>query len=158
SVFDLASRTLRHTITVGERPFGISVGPQGRIFTADVGSNCVTVVDPETGQIIGTVPVGERPYAISFAAGSGFVTNQYADTVSVFGLEDLKVHATRDVGEYPEGIDASADGSRIVVANWFSNSVSVIDTMTLKVIAEIETGDGPRAFGRFLAPGFGEEK
>lgn len=158
SIFDLASKKLKHAVTVGERPFGISVGPQGRIFTADVGSNSVTVVDPDTGKVIGTVSVGERPYAISFAAGSGFVTNQYADTVSVFDLDDLKVHATIDVGEYPEGIDASSDGSKIVAANWFSNAVSVIDTKTLKIIAEIETGDGPRAFGRFVAPGFGEGK
>jgi YVTN family beta-propeller protein len=56
-----------------------------------------------------------------------------------------------DVGEYPEGIDASADGAHIYVANWFSNTLSVIDTVTLAVTGEATTGDGPRAFGQFIA-------
>lgn len=150
SVFDLESLTLRHRIPVGTRPFGISVGPGGRIFTADVGSNTVTVADPLTGALLGRVPVGARPYGIAFAAGLGFVTNQYADSVSVFDLADLTPRATIPVGEYPEGIDATPDGTKVVVANWFSNAVSVIDTKTLTVTAEIATGDGPRAFGRFL--------
>ena len=52
---------------------------------------------------------------------------------------------------------ATSSKVTVVVANWFSNSVSVIDTKTLTVLSEIETGDGPRAFGHFIAPGFGEE-
>jgi YVTN family beta-propeller protein len=54
------------------------------------------------------------------------------------------------VGDYPEGIAATADGRRIIVANWESNSISVIDAVELKVTGEIKVGDGPRAFGAFL--------
>ncbi len=68
------------------------------------------VIDIVSSTVIATIPVGERPYAISFAAGSGFATNQYADTVSVFDLDDLTVTQTIDVGEYPEGIDATECG------------------------------------------------
>ena len=57
------------------------------------------------------------------------------------------------VGEYPEGIDTTADGKFVVVANWASNTVSLIDTEKLEVTGEITTGDGPRAFGKFLASG-----
>jgi YVTN family beta-propeller protein len=64
--------------------------------------------------------------------------------------------AVIDTGEYPEGIDTSADGRRVVVANWFSNSLTVIDSESLETIGEIATGDGPRAFGRFLAPAPGQ--
>ena len=158
SVFDLASRKLRHRIPAGQRPFGISVGPAGRLFTANVGSDSVTVAHPISGEVQATLPVGARPYAISFGAGAGFVTNQYADTVSVFDLATLKVTGTIDVGEYPEGIDTTPDGQTLVVANWFSNTLSLIDAGTASVIAEIETGDGPRAFGRFIATGYAEEK
>jgi YVTN family beta-propeller protein len=158
SVCDLASSQLRHRIPTGLRPFGISLGPGGRLFTANVGSDSVTVADPVTGEVEATIPVGARPYAISFGAGAGFVTNQYADTVSVFDLKSLRVTATIDVGEYPEGIDATPDGKTLVVANWFSNTLSLIDAGTASVIAEIETGDGPRAFGRFIATGYAEEK
>jgi YVTN family beta-propeller protein len=55
-----------------------------------------------------------------------------------------------DVGEYPEGVDTTGDG-QIAVANWFSNTLSVIDAASLETLAEVETCDGPRAFGAFVA-------
>jgi len=42
------------------------------------------------------------------------------------------------------------DGARVHVANWFSNTPSVIDAAAPTVTAEIAVGDGPRAFGAFL--------
>jgi hypothetical protein len=41
------------------------------------------------------------------------------------------------VGDYPEGIAATADAQRIVVAK-------------LAVVDEVQVGNGPRAFGAFL--------
>lgn len=158
SILDLATGAMRHVVRVGERPFGISIGPRGRLFTADVGSDSVTVVDPRRGKVVGTIEVGSRPYGISFAQGSGFVTNQYADTVSVFDLNSLSVTHTLDVGEYPEGTDVTRDGRFVIVANWFSNTVSVIDAKTKTVVDEIDTGDGPRAFGLFVVDRFGKDE
>ena len=54
------------------------------------------------------------------------------------------------VGDYPEGIMATADGQRIIVANWESNTLSIIDAVEVKVVGEVKVGDGPRAFGVFL--------
>ncbi|WP_346907207.1 hypothetical protein [uncultured Roseibium sp.] len=150
SIFNLPDMTLRGRIPAGERPFGISVDPQGRIHAANVGSDSVTVIDPETASVVATVPVGARPYGVAFAAGRAFTTDQYADTVSVYRLSDFLPEDTLDVGEYPEGIDGTPDGRLIVSANWFSNTVSLIDPDTVEVIGEIETGDGPRADGKFI--------
>jgi len=150
SVFDAETLALHGRVTVGERPFGVSAGPQGRVFTADVGSNTVSVVDPASLELTSTIPVGARPYGIAFAGDHGFVTNQYADSLSVFNLSTLDVVDTIDVGEYPEGIDVTSGGDHILVACWFSNSVTVIDPTTREVVGEIETGDGPRAFGQFV--------
>ncbi|MBO6551186.1 MAG: hypothetical protein JJ964_16415 [Rhizobiales bacterium] len=41
-------------------------------------------------------------------------------------------------------------GDYVYVACWFSNLLMKIDTTSLKVVAEVKTGDGPRAFGRFI--------
>jgi len=57
---------------------------------------------------------------------------------------------TIDVGEYPEGIMPSFNGETLIVANWFSNSISILNAKTLEVVGEIDVGDGPRAFGNFL--------
>ena len=46
SVFDAETLALRHRVRVGSRPFGVAFAPDGRVFSADVGSNSVSVVDP----------------------------------------------------------------------------------------------------------------
>lgn len=153
SIFDADTLELHHRITVGERPFGITFSPDGRLFTADVGSNTVTAVDPEDGRVLGEVGTRERPYGVAFAGNHGFVTNQYDDSVSVFDAATYAPVTVISVGEYPEGIDTTADGKFVVVANWASNTISLIDTKKLEVTGEIATGDGPRAFGQFLADG-----
>ncbi|KKL12921.1 hypothetical protein LCGC14_2530910, partial [marine sediment metagenome] len=63
---------------------------------------------------------------------------------------DGPVASTYRLAETTGGAGPGALGARLLVANWFSNSVSVIDAETLAVTQEIETGDGPRAFGRFI--------
>ena len=152
SLFDARTMALIARHAVGERPFGLRFAPDGRLFVANVGSNDVTVLHPETGDAT-TVPVGERPYGVAFAAGRAFVSNQYADTVSVIDLVSLEHLATIEVGEYPEGIDSSADGRHVAVVNWFDNTLNLIDANTLTVVSEYATGDGPRAFGTFILGG-----
>ncbi|SHN19241.1 40-residue YVTN family beta-propeller repeat-containing protein [Roseibium suaedae] len=138
-------------VPVGERPYGLATAPDGRLHVANVGSNSVSVIDPGRLAVIAEVPVGERPYGVAFASGRAFVTDQYADTLSIYGLADLKPETVLDVGEYPEGIQATPTGDLIVSTNWFSNTVSLTDPKSLEVTGEIETGDGPRAFGQFIA-------
>ncbi len=152
-IFEVDSLELRHQLDVGTRPFGLRFAPDGRLFVSNVGSNDVSVLDPVSGGLLATVPVGDRPYGVTFAAGRAFVSNQYEDTVSVISLDQLQHEAKIAVGEYPEGIDSTADRQTVVVTNWFENTVTLIDANTLSVIKELQTGDGPRAFGDFLLEG-----
>ena len=96
--------------------------------------------------------MGKRPYVVALTDGLGFVTDQYLGAVTAFSLDTLKPVKRIAVGDYPEGIEASEDGRRVYVANWESNTVSVIDVARLAVEREIDVGDGPRAFGLFLRP------
>jgi YVTN family beta-propeller protein len=96
------------------------------------------------------VPVGKRPYVIALANVKGFVTDQYEGKVAVFDLKTLQPIARVTVGDYPDGIQASFDGTAIYAVNWESNEVSVIDTTSLTVTATIPVGDSPRSFGTFL--------
>lgn len=150
SLIDLASGQARG-VAVGRHPFGVTLR-DGRAFAANVLGDSVSVVDLATARVVGTVPVGERPYAIAFAGGEGFVTNQYGSTVTVFDAVTLEVRATIAVGDYPEGIAPTSDGRHLVLANWFSDSVMVIDAARRTILHEIPMPEGPRAFGRFVAP------
>ncbi|MCI0465413.1 MAG: YncE family protein, partial [Beijerinckiaceae bacterium] len=151
SLIDAKTFTRKGIVKVGAHPFGVTIDPQGeRAYTANVESNDVSVVDLAAGTLIGTVATGKRPYAVALAKGRGFASDQYGGTVSVFDLVSLQPLKRIPVGEYPEGIESSADGSSIYVVNWFSNDVWTINAETLAVTAKMPAGDGPRAFGTFL--------
>ncbi len=150
SIFDTRTLVLQRRHRVGTRPFGLGFAPDGRLFVGNAGSDDVTVLDPQNGETLATVAVGARPYGVTFAQNRAFVSNQYSDSVSVIDLATLAPITTIDVGEYPEGIDITRDSETVVVANWFSNTINLIDAKTLKVTHEIGTGDGPRAFGKFI--------
>lgn len=49
------------------------------------------------------------------------------------------------------GLDVTADGRFLYVANQVSNDASVIDTVTGVSIATVPTGQDPTAFGIFIA-------
>jgi YVTN family beta-propeller protein len=132
-------------------PLASTIDKKGeRAYTANVESNDISVVDLKEGKLLGNVAAGKRPYAVALAKGRGFATDQYGGTVSVFDLATLQPVKRITVGDYPEGIESSADGNNVYVVNWFSNEVWTIDTETLAVTAKMPAGDGPRAFGTFL--------
>lgn len=153
SLFDAETLTLIATLPVGTRPFGLRFDASGRLFVGNVGSNDVTVIDPDQQATLATVPVGTRPYGVTFAAGHAFVTDQYDNTVTPIDLQTLAPSSPFDVGEYPEGIDTSNDGTKIVLANWFDNTVSIVDAKSQDIVYTVDTCDGPRAFGRFVLGG-----
>lgn len=77
------------------------------------------------------------------------MTNQYASTVTVFDPESLEVTETVEVGDYPEGIASLPDDSGVVLANWDSDTIMVLDARDLTISAELDVPAGPRAFGQF---------
>lgn len=155
SIIDAASLKVVKTVPVGERPFGITIDKAGkRAYTANVKSNDVSVIDIPSATTIATYKVGRRPYAVALTGGRAFVTDQYAGTVTVIDLAKGQTEKTIPVGEHPEGIMASASGRYVYVACWMENTLERIDTRTLQVTGKVEVGDGPRAFGDFLAEAY----
>lgn len=151
SIIDAASFARVATVKTGTHPFGVNVTPDGkRVFAVNVISNDVTIIDVESRTATTTLAVGVRPYATAFAGGKAFVTNQGAGTISVIDLASLKVIKTIKAGNYPEGIDATADGRSVFVACWEDNTLVKIDVEDLSVAGKADVGDGPRAFGTFL--------
>lgn len=149
SFIDIESRKVAAAVPVGERPFGITVSADGTsAYTANVGSDDVTVIDVASRAVRGSVKVGRRPYAVALSGDKGFVTDQYAGTITVFDIENLKTVKTIEACDHPEGIEAT-DGA-VYVACWGDNLLLKIDAGSLAVTGKVEVGDGPRAFGTFL--------
>ena len=151
SIIDIDARKVIGTVATGERPFGVSIDADGkRAYTANVASDDVSVIDLGTRKLAGTVKVGRRPYAVALSAGKGFVTDQYAGTVTVFDVATLRPIKSIEACDHPEGIEADGPQGAVYVACWGDNALLKIDPEKLEITGKAETGDGPRAFGKFL--------
>ena len=139
-------KTLRSIarIPTGGHPHGISIRPDGRYaFVANISSSDLTVIDleglkprtavklqGETGIQAWVTPDGRWVYVASLnPKGRGVVTK--IDAAS------FTVAAAIQVGLKPAQLGVTPDGRHVLVCNQGSNSISVIDVKTDKVIKEI---------------------
>lgn len=117
------------TINVGVNPFGDTITPDGSsLWVANSGNfsspgTTITLVNPATYAIQGTISVGRFPEDITFArAGSqAFVTNDDDATVSVINTATRSVTQTVNLGTipmtFPSGIVATPDSSKVFVTS-----------------------------------------
>jgi uncharacterized repeat protein (TIGR01451 family) len=77
------------------------------------------------------------------------VANLSSDNVSVIDTATNVVTATVTVGNGPQGVAITPDGTRAYVVNFFSNNVSVIDTAT-NTVTTVDVGTNP--FGVAITP------
>jgi YVTN family beta-propeller protein len=111
------------------QPFGVVIAPDSsRIYVTAAGSEAVLVIDlPHLLRFANAHP---RPASGSYASDLGASSNY--------------VIARIPVGRNPRGLALSADGHRLLVANRLDDTISVIDTRTLKVASTVAlNGDEP---------------
>ena len=100
------------------RPFGVAIAPdKSRIYVSHGGSDCVTVID--TRRMLAYIRSHPEPFAEDLSASAHYVA------------------ARIPVGRNPRGLVLSRDGSRLFVANRLDDTISVIDTRTLRVAQTI---------------------
>ena len=154
-VIDILSKSLITNIVVGQTPFDILVSPDGsKLYTANNGSNNVTVINATNNTVITTVPVdlGPREMVLSLDGSKLFVVNNIANTVSVIDLVSYSVIATIPVGLAPISIALSPDGSRAFVVNLQSNDVTVINTATNSLVSSTFIPVGKNPLGISFTP------
>lgn len=158
-VLDLVNRTVIASIVTGNLPNAIVLNAAGtRAYVAYAGDSTVRVLDTTTNTMVGSVALGtnKAPNGIVLSPNqqtlyvSQFLANQ---TVEI-DVATLTLGTAYTVGARPYGIDITADGSRVYVANRDGGSLSVIDTAAHAVVDTISLGatSQPWAIGRFLQP------
>jgi YVTN family beta-propeller protein len=133
-------------------PSAVAVSPQtGDVYVALYGNGSshgtVSVINPATNTVFGTVTVGAGPdgLAVSPQTGDVYVTNASSNSVSVINAATNQVLTTVPVGTAPYGVAVSPAGTNagdIYVANTNDNTVSVIGPDNT-VLTTITVGDGP---------------
>lgn len=94
---------------------------------------------------IGISPDGKTLWANSHVANGVFVYSlPDLKNVGFAALPDLKLAGRQPIGAIPDWLTFSPDGKLVYVGNSTFNSVSAIDTKTMKAVAQIPVGQVPK--------------
>jgi len=124
---------------------GLAVSRDGNtLVAANFENDSISIVDTATRQVVREVTVaqGEFPYDVAVLSNSdgsaktAFVTSQRDDEVMVVDIVSGTFTRIR-VGEQPNRMVLSKDQSTLYVVNGNSDTVSVIDTATNRVLDTI---------------------
>ena len=150
SVIAVASNTVHKTITVGANPRGLDGTPDGElVFVANRNDDTLSVIDTNSMSVIKTMALtGDQPYNVEVTPDGTTVyvamkTTEGGDTgtpgvVSIVDVASLTETGTITlVGESPEGIAISPDGSLVYIVFRESGTVDVISTANNTVIDSI---------------------
>ncbi len=104
------------------QPFDVVISPDSsRVYVTAAGSEAVLAID--LPRLLKFVNANPRPASGSYASDLGASSNYVIARISV--------------GHNPRGLALSADGRRLLVANRLDDTISVIDTRTLKVVSTV---------------------
>jgi YVTN family beta-propeller protein len=172
SVIDLEQKKVIDSIDFGHgaRPHEIFYNPKdGLLYVTTEIDYALTVVDPKTRKIVGTVPTGQpesHDFVFSPDGKRAYTVNVFAGTISVLDLVNRKLVAIVPVvtdgvgGAYGPGsafrkmmvqrISISPDGRTIYTQDQRHQALAVLDTKSLKVTGSVPLPE--RGLGSAVTP------
>src|SRR6185312_8866768 len=142
-VIDLAERKVVGNVDWGHgvRPHCPKFGPKdGLLYVTTELDQSVSIVDPGTLKIVGSIPTGQpesHMLAISHDGRRGYTANVGPGTVSVLDMKARKTLAIIPISHETQRISISPDDSMVFTSDQTKPQLAVIDTATNKVKAWI---------------------
>jgi YVTN family beta-propeller protein len=159
-VIDIALHKVTGNVDFGHgvRPHLPVWGPDGLLYVTTELDNSVTIVDPKTLEIIGTIPTNQpesHMLAISHDGKRGYTANVGPGTVSVLDLKARKTIATIPISKKTQRISISINDRLVFTADQTKPQLAVIDTATNQVKTWIPLpgtgyGSAPTPDGKWL--------
>ena len=106
----------------------------------------VMVVNPDTGKVVGNIPNTQGVHGVALAPelGLGFASDGEAASVTTFSLKTLKtIRVTKGTGKKPDCIVYDPATRHVFTFNGDSNTSTVIDAATGKIIKTIPLDGEP---------------
>jgi DNA-binding beta-propeller fold protein YncE len=138
-IIDLAARKIVADIKFdhGVRPHCPVFGPKdGMLYVTTELDHSVTVIDPKTWKIVGSIPTGQpesHMLAISPDGTRGYTANVGPGTVSVLDIKARKTLAVIHISGNTQRISVSNDGRWVFTADQTKPQMAVIDAKTDKI-------------------------
>lgn len=161
AVIDLASRKVTGRVDFGHgvRPHAAHFSPKdGLLYVTTELDNSVTIVDPRTLKVVGSVPTGQpeaHMLAISSDGAHGYTANVGPGTVSVLDLVHRKTVAVVPVSAHTQRISITPDDRLVFTADQVKPQLAAIDTATNKIKSWVQLpgigyGSAPTHDGKWL--------
>jgi YVTN family beta-propeller protein len=156
AVIDIASRKLLHTVDFGHgvRPHCPMFGPKdGLLYVTTELDKTITIIDPKTLKIVGTVPTGQEEshmLVLSNDGRRGYTANVGPGTVSVLDMVGRKTIAVIAISKTTQRISISPDDKWVFTADQTKPQLALIGTASNKVENWIPLPDV--AYGTAVTP------
>jgi YVTN family beta-propeller protein len=158
---DIASRKIVGNVDFGHgvRPHCPHFGPKnGLLYVSTELDDTITIIDPKSLKIVGTVPTGQKEshmFTITPNGKRAYTANVGPGTVSVIDLDEKKVLKIIPISKTTQRISASPDGKLIFTSDQTQPRLAVIHTSTDAVEQWVELpglgyGTAPTPDGKFL--------
>ena len=159
-VIDLASRKVVGNVDFGKgvRPHCPKFGPNGMLYVSTELEHSITIIDPASLKIVGSIPTGQpesHMFVLTRDGRRAYTSNVGPGTVSVLDVEARKTLAIIPVSGQIQRISLSVDDSMVFTSDVTKPQLAVIDTTTNKVKTWIPMpglgyGSAPTADGKWL--------
>ena len=142
-LLDPESLTTVGVIDTGNKPEGMMLLNDSLLYIAEAGGNSVLVYDLERSSVWKRIPVDFTPKRILAADGFIYVTNYDSRSISLLRPGQLGVSRSISMTGSPLEMADVPDNRWIYVGNEKNNSISIIDPLTSRIVAEIRLGARP---------------
>ena len=135
------------TITVGNRPRGIILSPDGKhLYICASDDDTIEIMDTTSHEIIGKLPSGPDPELMDLSPDGSlmFVANEDDNMVTVVDIASGQMLSEIPVGVEPEGIGVSHDGKWAVNTSETTNMAHFINTDTHEITDNVLVDQRPR--------------
>jgi YVTN family beta-propeller protein len=145
---DLATQTLRWKVPVGKLPADVFVTPDDKKLLIGLTGDRVAEVYDVTGPkptLVKRIETGDGAHAFRAWGDKRHVllSNRAGNTISKIDMQTLTVVATYPAPGGPDCMDVLADGKTILVTSRWARKLTVIDTVSGKVIRQVPMGRSP---------------
>lgn len=158
---DIASRKVVGNLDFGKglRPHCPKFGPKdGLLYVSTELDKTITVINPSTMKVVGTVPTGQEESHMFAVSGDGrraYTANVGPGTVSVLDLKARKTLEIIPVSGHIQRIAISVDDKLVFTSDTTKPQLAVIDTATNKIktwipLPGLGYGSAATADGRWL--------
>jgi len=127
---------------------GVAASPDGdRLYAVDVVGQTLSLIDLASGRVMRTVEFAAEPYSVTVSHDGDtlFVSLWGGAKVLMFDAWTLDAAGEIATGEHPNAMVLTKDDARLFVACANTNTVSVIDVDTRRVVERIGVSMFPEA-------------